>query len=167
MASTTHASFNKSLWPKWEVNNPLSQAVIPHDDWQEFLNRRLVTNEEGINLVDYSHLTDADSTLLKGYIEKMAQINIANYNRDEQLAFWLNLYNALTVQIVADYYPIGSIEEINISPGLFSIGPWGKKIVTIKGTSLSLEEIQNRIIRPICNDAHAIQLIMPLLALQI
>lgn len=147
-----NASFHKSLWPKWEVNNPLSQITISHDDWQKFLDRRVITNEEGINLVDYAHLTKEDYNLLKGYIDKMSKIDIDNYNRNEQLAFWINLYNALTVQIIADYYPVGSIEEINISPGLFSIGPWGKKLITVDESNLSLDEIQNRIIRPVWND---------------
>ncbi|HHF7346587.1 TPA: DUF547 domain-containing protein [Legionella feeleii] len=146
------ATFHKNLWPIWEVNNPLSTETIAHDDWQTFLSKRIITNEEGINLVDYPNLTEADYDLLKSYIEKMAQIDIDAYNRNEQLAFWLNLYNALTIQIVADYYPVGSIEEINISPGLFSIGPWGAKLITINHTPLSLDEIQNRIIRPIWND---------------
>ncbi len=151
-ASSVYASFNKSLWPIWEVNNPLSRASIDHSDWQEFLNHRVKTNEENINLVDYAHLTDEDYALLQRYIEKMSKIDIDKYNRNEQLAFWINLYNALTVQIIADYYPVGSVEEISISPGLFSIGPWGKKVVTINGVALSLDEIQNRIIRPIWND---------------
>lgn len=152
LTNIASASFHKSLWPIWETNNPLSTAVISHDDWQEFLNRRIVTNAEGINLVDYANMTDDDYDLLKNYITKMSRIDIDAYNRDEQLAFWLNLYNALTVQIIADYYPVGSIEEINTSPGLFSIGPWGAKLVTINGTPLSLDEINNRIIRPIWND---------------
>ncbi|MBA3536422.1 MAG: DUF547 domain-containing protein [Tatlockia sp.] len=146
------ASFPKSLWPKWEVNNPLSQNTIPHDDWQEFLNRRVMTNEESINLVDYAHINSEDQALLKRYIDKMSKIDIDIYNRNEQLAFWINLYNALTVQVIANYYPVGSIEEINISPGLFSIGPWGKKLVIVDESPLSLEEIQNRIIRPVWND---------------
>ena len=152
ISSQINASLNKSLWPIWEVNNPLSIEVISHDDWQAFLNKRVITNAEGINLIDYLNLSDEDYNLLTLYIEKMSKINIARYNRSEQLAFWLNLYNALTVQVVSDYYPVSSIEEVNISPGLFSIGPWGKKLVTINGTPLSLDDIQNRIIRPIWND---------------
>ncbi|CDZ77944.1 hypothetical protein BN59_02240 [Legionella massiliensis] len=151
-----NASFHRNLWPKWEVNNPLSEAVVPHDDWQEFLSRRVVTNEEGINLVDYPHLTKEDYDLLKNYVNKMSKIDIDNYNRNEQLAFWINLYNALTVKVIADYYPVGSIEEINISPGLFSIGPWGKKLIVVDESSLSLDEIQNRIIRPVWNDQRAL-----------
>ncbi|MBA2653363.1 MAG: DUF547 domain-containing protein [Tatlockia sp.] len=152
LAESAAASFQREFWPKWEVNNPLSKETISHDDWQEFLNRRVMTNEESINLVDYPHLNPEDHSLLKSYIDNMTKIDIDNYNRNEQLAFWINLYNALTVQVISGYYPIGSIEEINISPGLFSIGPWGKKLVIVDKSPLSLDEIQNRIIRPVWND---------------
>lgn len=152
LSNVGYASFNKNLWPRWQINNPLSQENISHDDWQTFLDTKIVTNDEGINLVDYAHLNQESYNLLKQYVSKMAKVNINAYNRAEQLAFWLNLYNALTVLTVADHYPVGSIEEINISPGLFSVGPWGKKMITINNTLISLDEIQNRIIRPIWND---------------
>ena len=146
------ASLHKNLWPQWEVNNPLSKEIISHQLWQEFLNRRVIANEENINLVDYEHITQADLNLLKDYLSCMARINIDNYNRAEQLAYWINVYNALTVQTVANYYPVSTIQEINISPGLFSVGPWGANLISIKDTSLTLDDIDNRIIRPIWND---------------
>ncbi|MCE3044484.1 MULTISPECIES: DUF547 domain-containing protein [Legionella] len=149
------ASFNKSLWPIWEVNNPLSKAVIQHSEWQEFLQKHLITNEEGINLIDYPNVRETDRQLLKKYIERMSGINISEYNRAEQLAYWINVYNAITVHTVASYFPVNSIDEINISPGLFSIGPWGAKLITVNNISLSLDEIQNRIIRPIWNDSRS------------
>lgn len=146
------ASFNKNIWPKWEVNNPLSKSVISHQEWQDFLNKHVITNEEGINLVDYPNLTEADELLLKHYITRLSRINIRDYNRHEQLAFWLNLYNALAVQTVARYYPVTNIHEVNITPGIFNSGPWGAGLVTIEGARLSLDEIQNNIIRAIWND---------------
>ncbi|KTC66825.1 putative Ser/Thr protein kinase [Legionella birminghamensis] len=149
------ASFNKSLWPIWEVNNPLSKAIIQHTEWQEFLQKHVITNEEGINLVDYPSLKENDRQLLKKYIERMSTVSISNFNRAEQLAYWINVYNAITVHTVASYYPVNSIDEINISPGLFSIGPWGAKLITVNNISLSLDEIQNRIIRPIWNDSRS------------
>ena len=79
-------------------------------------------------------MTQTDLNFLKDYLKNMAQINIDNYNRDEQLAYWINVYNALTVQTVANYYPVSTIQEINISPGLFSVGPWGANLITIKET---------------------------------
>lgn len=152
IAQAVPASSTKNLWAIWQVSNPLSTEVICHQDWQSFLNKRVITNEEGINLVDYPHLNDDDLNVLKQYIKRMSHLNISHYNRHEQLAYWINLYNALTVQTIANYYPISSIEEINISPGLFSIGPWGAKLITINNTALSLDDIQNRIIRAVWND---------------
>lgn len=151
--TSARAHFSKNLWPLWEANNPLSKEQISHNDWQTFLNKRVITNNEGINLVDYANLNDSDLKLLKNYIANLARINIDKFNRREQLAYWINLYNAITVYTVANYYPVDSIEEINTSPGLFSIGPWGAKLVTVNNTPLSLDEIQNRIIRPIWNDS--------------
>lgn len=156
MSSVVSASFHKQIWPQWEVYNPLSKDVISHQEWQDFLTRCVITNEEYITLVDYPNLKDSDLELLQNYINRLSHINIQNYNRKEQLAFWINLYNALTVQIVADYYPIDSIQDVNISPGLFNVGPWGANLVTINGTQLSLDDIQNRIIRPIWNDPRTI-----------
>jgi hypothetical protein len=152
LTGLAHATFYKNLWPQWEINNPLSKEIISHQLWQDFLNRRVITNDENINLVDYAHMTQTDLTLLKDYLKSMAQINIDNYNRAEQLAYWINVYNALTVQTVANYYPISNIQEVNISPGLFSVGPWGANLITLKDTALSLDDINNRIIRPIWND---------------
>ncbi|KTD70930.1 putative Ser/Thr protein kinase [Legionella steelei] len=152
ISGLANASFYKNLWPRWEVNNPLSKEVISHKLWQDFLNRRIVSSEENINLVDYGHMTQIDLNLLKDYLKSMSEINIENYNRDEQLAYWINVYNALTVQVIANYYPVTSVQEINISPGLFSIGPWGANLITVKDTALTLDDINNRIIRAIWND---------------
>lgn len=136
----------------WEVYNPLSTEVISHEEWQQFLKAHVFPNEEDIHLIDYAQLKEDDLQQLKNYITRLSSINISNYNRKEQLAYWLNLYNALTVQVIATHYPVPTILEINISPGLFSIGPWGAKLVTINQQPLSLDDIHNRIIRPIWND---------------
>lgn len=153
LSNTALASFHKELWLKWQVNNPLSQAAIDHCEWQNFLDRFVLTNSEGINLVNYPKLTYEDHQLLQRYIDRMSKIQIERYNRREQLAFWLNLYNALTVKTVANYYPVSTIQEIKSFPGLFSTGPWGTALINVNGTRLSLDDIHNRIIRPIWNDA--------------
>jgi len=146
------ATFYKNLWPVWLEHNPLATKTIQHNEWQSFLDHSVITNQEGINLVDYEHIGQKETSLLKNYIDRMSKIAIGQYNRNEQLAFWLNLYNAVTVYTISQYYPIGSIEEINISPGLFSIGPWGAKLISVNNVALSLDEIENRIIRPVWND---------------
>jgi hypothetical protein len=152
VSHTAFAYFHKNIWPKWVVYNPFSHAVISHQEWQDFLNCCVKKNHEGIQLVDYPHLSTKEKDGLKQYIARLSSIDISRYNRNEQLAYWLNLYNALVIKTVADYYPIDSVQDIKISPGLFNTGPWGAPIVTIAGTSLTLDDIQNRIIRPIWND---------------
>ncbi len=152
LSNLSFASYTKSFWPMWFANNPLSTEVISHKEWQAFLDKRVLTNNEGINVVDYAHVSTEEKNLLKQYLQRLSEINIDNYNRKEQLAYWINLYNALTVDIVTKYYPVSSVQEINISPGLFSIGPWGANLIKVTNTSLSLDDINNRIIRPIWSD---------------
>ena len=77
---------------------------------------------------------------------------ISTYNRAEQRAYWINLYNAATVELILSRYPVKSIRDINISPGLISSGPWGAKISTVEGEKLSLDDIEHRILRPIWKD---------------
>jgi len=68
------------------------------------------------------------------------------------MAYWINLYNAPTVKVVLDNYPVDSILHITISPGWFSTGPWGKKLVTVEGEQLSIDDVEHRILRPIWRD---------------
>lgn len=152
MQSAFAITVNKNLWPVWLPNNALSTEEISHKDWQTFLDNTVTTNNEGINLVNYGSISEKDLNLLNHYINYLSIIHIEHYNRKEQLAYWINLYNALIIKTIISYYPIDSIDEINISPGLFSIGPWGARVAQINHESLSLDDIQNRIIRPIWND---------------
>ena len=152
ISNVTMAAFSKSIWSKWVKHNPCSQEIISHQEWQNFLRKHVVTNSEGIHLIDYPNLSKKDFNTVSEYISRLSHISIESYNRNEQLAYWINLYNALTVQLIIENYPIDSIQQINISPGLFSIGPWGAPIVNIATIPLSLDDIHNRIIRPIWND---------------
>jgi len=152
LTQSSHASFRKNLWPRWEVNDPLSNKTISHKDWQTFLENTVVTDSENINLIDYKKMSTKDVKRLNHYISFMSKVKISQYNRNEQLAFWINLYNALTVKLIIDHYPVSSIQDINISPGLFSIGPWRANLIRVENTALSLDDIHNRIIRPIWND---------------
>jgi hypothetical protein len=54
--------------------------------------------------------------------------------------------------VVLDHYPVESIRDINISPGLFTRGPWGRKLARVEGEELSLDDIEHRILRPIWRD---------------
>ena len=82
----------------------------------------------------------------------MQAVVISNYNRAEQKAFWINVYNALTVDVILSRYPVASIRDINISPGFLARGPWGAPLFSIEAEKLSLDDIEHRILRPIWKD---------------
>jgi len=140
------------LWPRWQAHDPDAEARIDHRAWAAFLERYLVQPDDGINRIAYAEVDAAGEAGLEAYIEHLAAVPISTYDRAEQMAYWINLYNALTVRIVLEHYPVESIREINISPGLFSVGPWGAELVEVEGVALSLDDIEHRILRPIWRD---------------
>lgn len=73
----------------------------------------------------------------------MAAIDPRHYPRTEQKAYWLNLYNALTIQQLLRVYPVQSLPGPRIK---------GKKLLRVAGVKLSLNDIENRIVRPIWQD---------------
>ena len=106
----------------------------------------------GLHRVAYAEVSAADRAALDGYLRLLGQTPVSQLSRAEQLPFWINLYNALTIDVVLDHYPVDSIRDIDISPGLFSDGPWGKKLIEVEGEAVSLDDIEHRILRPIWRD---------------
>lgn len=143
---------SKRLWPRWTRHDERSARSIDHTAWSRLLATYLVPAE--INLFRYAHVDAADRLRLKTYIADLASVPISSYRHAEQLAYWINLYNALTVDLVVDRYPVKSIRDIAISPGLLSYGPWDRKIVQIEAEQLSLNDIEHRILRPIWQEAN-------------
>ncbi len=140
------------LWERWTAHSPTSTASIDHGDWDVFLGRNLVTHRDGVNRIAYAKVSEDDRQRLRSYLGKLAAVRISDYSREEQRAFWINMYNALTVDVVLEHYPVETIRAIRISPGFFSIGPWGKKLISVEGEKLSLDDIEHRILRPIWKD---------------
>ncbi len=141
------------LWERWTAHDPAAAAVIDHAPWDQFLTAYVTPHADGVNRVAYARVTAADRKALADYVDGLAGVAIGAYGRDQQLAYWINLYNALTVKLVLDRYPVNSIRDIDISPGWFSTGPWAKKLLAIEGEAVSLNDIEHRILRPIWRDA--------------
>ena len=153
MATPGHAAPKAELWPRWETHDPASTQSIDHTLWDKFLKQNLVApHPSGINRVRYTGVAPEDRKALKAYLKNLQSLPISSYNRAEQKAYWINLYNGLTVDLVLSRLPIESIRDVNISPGLFVRGPWGAKLVTVEGERLSLDDIEHRILRPIWKD---------------
>jgi len=149
-----HALFapDSELWERWTAHASAATETIDHGRWDTFLEGNLIIGDDGVNRIDYANVSGEDRQRLDEYLAMLSAIRISNYNRDEQRAYWINLYNALTVDVVLDHYPVASIRDISISPGFFSAGPWGKKLVTVEGEDISLDDIEHRILRPIWKD---------------
>lgn len=150
ISSTLHAAPNAKLWPKWQTHNANNTATIDHSAWGQFLTQ-YTQPVAGVVRVQYSNVSTADKQLLTAYLEQLSKTRISSFNRPEQRAFWINTYNALTVKTVIDAYPVASIKDIKFGK-LFGSGPWDKKLMTVEGTALSLNDIEHRILRPIWKD---------------
>lgn len=151
-ASAALAALKADLWARWGQHDPASNAQIDHADWTKLIGAYARPSTDGVTRFDYGGVRTADRGLLQKYIARLEATPISRFNRREQFAYWVNFYNALTVKVVLDHYPVESIRDIDISPGFFADGPWGAKLVTVEGEKISLDDIEHRILRPIWKD---------------
>ncbi len=140
-------------WPFFAASDPESRVRVNHDPWDRFLRKYVVApHPSGVNRVRYASVAPEDRKGLEKYLRDLEEVEVARLARDEQKAYWINLYNALTVSVVLSHYPVKSIRDIGISPGIFSRGPWGAKLLMIQGQKVSLDDIEHRILRPLWKD---------------
>lgn len=142
------AAPNADLWPHWQDHDAESTVRIDTQAWSDWLAAHVIMGTDGITRIDYRKVSEDSRTDLDRLIQRWSGLPIADYNRSEQLAYWINLYNAVTVQVVLAHYPVDSILDIKLS-GFFSRGPWKAPLVTVDGLELSLNDIEHRILRPI------------------
>lgn len=119
-------------------SNPVS-----HDQWTDLLQRH-VTDE---GWVDYEGFM-RDSAQLQEYLDLLRNHhpNEEHWSSDERLAYWINAYNAFTVELILDHYPVESIKDIK--KGLPFINTvWDIKFITIEGEEYDLNNIEHGIIR--------------------
>ena len=140
------------IWHRWAAHDPINPVTVDFSGWERFLQTYVRPTSEGINVVHYGGVTPDDRRHLDAFLVSVSEIPVTKLRRTEQLAYWINLYNALTVRVILDHYPVVSIRDIDISPGLFSDGPWDKTLITVEGEELTLNDIEHRILRPIWRD---------------
>jgi hypothetical protein len=122
-------------------------AIFDHAAFDSLLAKYARLSRDRIVRVDYAAWTrsGSDRAALRDYIDTLAASDPLRLTRDEQFAFWANLYNALTLDVVLQAYPVTSIRQIR--PTLLSIGPWKKTVVRLMGVDLSLDAIEQDILR--------------------
>ncbi|MDE0712716.1 MAG: DUF547 domain-containing protein [Rhodospirillales bacterium] len=152
-AGSALAAPKADAWPRWEAHVAGSERVVNHDPWDAILAEVVRLGNDGVARVDYPALTgDALRSRLDGYIAQLASFPVSELDRAEQQAYWINLYNALTLQVMRDHYPVDSILDVDISPGLFSNGPWGAELIVVEDEVVTLDDIEHRILRPLWGD---------------
>lgn len=134
----------------WTRHDQHSTNSVNNEDWKTFLDRYVKPSSTNINLLDYKNVSQSDRTLLINYIHLLRNTNPLKLNKSEQMAYWINLYNALTVKLILENYPTSSIKKLG--KGFFSFGPWDDDVIKINGQVLSLNNIEHDILRPIFKD---------------
>ena len=135
----------------WLTSNETNTTAIDHQSWQLILNKYLISNDpSGVNLFDYKQVSSKDKKTLEKYLISLQERDPRSYNKAEQKAYWINLYNALTVQLILNNYPVESITKLGNT--FFSFGPWDDDAAGIAGITLSLNDIEHKILRPIFKD---------------
>lgn len=119
--------------------------------WAAFLDRWVKLGEDGIARVDYGGALAAggrDEVL--AFLDEMQAIDPTTLSRPAAMGYWLNLYNAATVDLVLGDYPVDTIKKIK--GGLFNTGPWKEMVLAVNDAPLSLDDVEHGILRPIWND---------------
>ena len=137
----------------WDASDEGNLERIDHGAWQGILDGYVAADSAGVNLVDYEALAASaeDSAKLAGYLDHLQGLDPRGYSRAEQMAYWINLYNALTVQVVLEAYPVDTIRDIHEGVVPY-VGPWGDVRANVAGRDLTLDEIEHGILRPIWRD---------------
>ena len=108
---------------------------IDHSKWNSLLQSFVSDNGN----VDYFAFKNNEERL-EDYLEYLSENQPKKSSaKNEKLAYWINAYNAFTVKLIIDNYPIKSIKDIG--------KPWDKKFITIDGKNLSLNHIEHEILR--------------------
>ena len=137
----------------WDASDESNLERVDHRKWQEILDEYVDADPSGVNVVDYAALATnpADVVKLDGYLEHLQGIDPRVYRRVEQMAYWINLYNAVTVKVVLDAYPVESIKQVH--EGVVPLtGPWNDVHASVAGQDLTLDQIEHGILRPIWRD---------------
>ncbi len=122
------------------VNNEENKALAsPHHIWDE-LTRNYINSEGKVNYGGFLF----DNSKLEHYLDTLKKLHsdLPNWSKNKQLAYWINLYNAVTVKLIVDHYPVSSITELKGGK------PWDTPLIELSGNTYTLNVIENEIIRP-------------------
>lgn len=119
-----------------------------HSKWNDILQKYTTMDKKQV-LVDYKGIKK-DKSLLESYLkdlESLKKDEFKKFSKDQQLAYWINVYNAYTVKWIIKHYPVSSIKK---TVGFFARvkgGPWNVAFIPSFGKKISLDKVEHGIIR--------------------
>lgn len=145
MIKTIKSVFLVGLFALFGCNQALA-FDHSHNGWNKVL-KRSVTWANSASSVNYKDLK-SNSKALDQYLKELSDVKSSDFEgwtRDQQLAFLINAYNAWTVKLILENYPVKSIKDIG---GLFS-SPWKQKFFKLFDKETSLDWIEHEKVRPL------------------
>lgn len=145
LSTTVFYGRHKHVDNSREANpKPISHAI-----WNDLLRRHVKSD----GFIDYKGFI-RDSVEFKQYLALLssAKPDSKEWTREDKMAFWINAYNAFTVKLVADNYPVASIKDIKRGIA-FVNSVWDIKFIRIDGKTYDLNNIEHSILRPKYKDA--------------
>lgn len=131
---------------------PAAYASASDEAYGSLLKSSVKPDGKNYNKVNYQTLVSRKADL-DGVITGYQSVSAKALSADEAKAFWINLYNATTLKVIVDHYPVKSIKDVKLGGGgLFGSGPWSAKLVTVDGRALSLDDIEHKILRKTYQD---------------
>jgi Protein of unknown function, DUF547 len=121
------------------VNHALFDSLL-----RQYVNKEGFVNYEGFI---------RDSVAFNKYLDLLSRNhpNEKNWARNEQMAYWINAYNAFTIKLICNYYPVKSIKDIK--KGIpFVSDTWAINFIKIEGKTYNLNNIEHGILRPKYDD---------------
>ena len=134
-----------------EAFRPTGEATFDHSAFDALLQRHVKPDGEGYNRVDYAALK-GEHAALDAYLDRLAAADPTTLSRDAAHAWWINLYNAKTLDVVLDAYPVASIKDVDLGGSVFRSGPWFAPVITVNGKALTLDNVEHNIVRAIFDD---------------
>ncbi len=114
-----------------------------HDKWDRLL-RKYVSAAGKVN---YKGIK-TDKATLESYLKELEENPIQdNWSKAKKMAYWINAYNAFTVKMIVDNYPVSSITKLHGGK------PWDYKWIKLNGQTYNLNNIENDILRPVYKDS--------------
>jgi len=143
-SSVDHSSSSANNIAASEQSAPAPIVAEQADaSYANFL-KTYISEKDGINFVAYGDVTPAHHAELKAYITSLEQQGPAGMSDGEIKAYWFNVYNAKTIDIILDNYPLKSIRSL----GALNRGPWDKKVLNVKGVgAMSLNDVEHGTLR--------------------